>query len=39
MTAEMITSKNASFRYLHEQEPFLQNINLQIQPGECVLIC
>src|SRR5699024_9714344 len=35
----MITSKNVSFRYPHEQEPFLQNINLEIQPGECVLIC
>ena len=39
MTTAMITSKNVSFRYPHEQEPFLQNINLEIQPGECVLIC
>lgn len=39
MTAAIITSQKGSFRYPHEKEPFLQNINLQIQPGECVLIC
>lgn len=34
-----ITSQNVSFKYLHNDVPFLKSINLKIQPGECILIC
>ena len=34
-----ISSQNVSFKYLHNDTPFLKSINLEIQPGECILIC
>ena len=36
---KMINSQDVSFKYLHTNDPFLKNINLEITPGECVLIC
>src|SRR5690625_1721875 len=35
----MINSQDVSFKYLHTNDPFLKNINLEVTPGECVLIC
>lgn len=35
----IITSEKVSFQYLHTADPFLQNINLRVKPGECILIC
>lgn len=34
-----ISSQNVSFKYLHNDTPFLKGIDLEIQPGECILIC
>lgn len=34
-----IESRDVSFTFLHEDHPFLKNINLTVSPGECVLIC
>ena len=36
---KMINSQDISFKYLHTNDPFLKNINLEVTPGECVLIC
>lgn len=36
---KMINSQDVSFKYLHTNDPFLKNINLEVTPGECVLIC
>jgi len=36
---QAIKSDDVSFQYLHTKEPFLKNINLEIEEGECVLIC
>ena len=35
----MIESKNASFTYQGSTAPALQDVTLDIQPGECVLLC
>lgn len=35
----MIESKNCSFRYQNMEIPALENMNLQIQPGECIILC
>lgn len=35
----MIESKNASFRYQNTEADALKEINLQIRPGECVVLC
>ncbi len=37
--AEKITARNVSFEYLHTGEAFLNDINLQVNAGECLLIC
>lgn len=34
-----ITAKNVSFKYLHTGEAFLKDIDLQVNAGECLLIC
>lgn len=34
-----IVSNNVSFQYLHTERPFLRNINIRVNRGECVLIC
>lgn len=34
-----IKSEDASFKYLHNEEPFLKEINLTIKEGETILIC
>jgi energy-coupling factor transport system ATP-binding protein len=36
---EDILSQDVSFKYLHTEVPFLKNINLTVNKGECVLIC
>ena len=36
---QAIVSQDVSFKFLHTTEPFLKNINLEIEKGECVLIC
>lgn len=36
---QAIISKDVSFKYLHTEHPFLEKINLEIDKGECVLIC
>lgn len=36
---ESIKSQDVSFQYLHTEQPFLKNINLNVKPGECILIC
>lgn len=35
----VIVSQDVSFKYLHTEHPFLKNINLEIDKGECILIC
>lgn len=35
----IIKSKHVSFQYLHTNKAFLKDINLEIKPGECILIC
>lgn len=35
----IIKSEDVSFQYLHSSDPFLKNINFEVTPGECVLIC
>jgi len=37
--SQAIISNDVSFQYLHTEEPFLKNINLEVTQGECVLIC
>lgn len=34
-----IESKQVSFSFMHENEVFLKDINLQVKAGECILIC
>lgn len=34
-----ITSDDVSFKYLHTEHPFLEAINLEVEQGECILIC
>lgn len=34
-----ISSESVFFKYLHTEHPFLKDINLEIDKGECVLIC
>lgn len=34
-----IKSQNLNFKFIHQDESFLKNINLEVQAGECVLIC
>ncbi|GAA0359434.1 energy-coupling factor ABC transporter ATP-binding protein [Alkalibacterium iburiense] len=34
-----VVSESVSFQFLHTEDSFLKDINLTIQPGECVLIC
>lgn len=34
-----INSKDVSFKYLHNEDPFLKDINVTIHQGETVLIC
>lgn len=34
-----ISSESVFFKYLHTEHPFLKDINLGIDKGECVLIC
>lgn len=36
---KMIESQDVSFKYLHTNDPYLKNINFEVRPGECVLIC
>ena len=38
MTKEILSEK-VSFKYLHTSTPFLKNIDLKINSGECILIC
>ena len=35
----LVESNNVSFAYQNSTEPALQDISLQIRPGECVLFC
>jgi len=35
----IIESKDVSFQYLHTEDPFLKEVNLEVQAGECILIC
>jgi len=35
----VISSQSASFKFLHADEPFLKDINLEVSAGECLLIC
>ena len=35
----MIECKNASFRYQNTEADALKAVNLQITPGECVVLC
>lgn len=35
----MIESKNASFRYQNTESNALKNVNIQITPGECIVLC
>jgi len=35
----IIKSEHVSFQYLHSKIPFLKDINFEVSPGECVLIC
>ncbi|MBQ7774966.1 MAG: energy-coupling factor ABC transporter ATP-binding protein [Lachnospiraceae bacterium] len=35
----MIESKNCSFRYQNSTNDVLKNLDLHIQPGECVILC
>jgi len=35
----IIKSEDVSFQYLHSSAPFLKDINFEVKPGECVLIC
>lgn len=35
----IIKSEQVSFQYLHSKAPFLKDINFEVYPGECVLIC
>jgi len=37
--SQAIISNDVSFQYLHTEEPFLKDINLEVKQGECVLIC
>lgn len=35
----IVESKDVSFQYVHTDHPFLKDINLEVFPGECILIC
>lgn len=39
MNQYAVNSENASFTFLHADDPFLKSIDLKVTPGECVLIC
>lgn len=36
---QAIRSNNVSFKYLHNEHPFLKNIDLNVAKGETILIC
>jgi energy-coupling factor transport system ATP-binding protein len=36
---DAVNSKEVSFKYLHDDTPFLKDINLTIKEGEIILIC
>jgi energy-coupling factor transport system ATP-binding protein len=36
---QAITSHGVSFKFLHTEEPFLKDLHLEVEKGECVLIC
>ena len=39
MSVNLIESKNVSFTYQNSPAPALQEVTLDIRPGECVLLC